>query len=145
KAGRYALQVLGRVPPGIRPPGAATLEAIEKNWEMRPVITVQFLDEASRQVGRVVLRDYATDAGDIGVPADARALCTVGAAQLARRPQPYSPVGPPWRLELLTRPNLLGFDALNLGVAGPGVAYGTSLAAPFAAGIAASCLTNVGR
>jgi hypothetical protein len=66
----------------------------------------------------------------------------VGAADLAERPEPYSAPGPPAGLELYVTPRLLTYDTLGLGVQGQGSAFGTSLAAPFAAGAAAALLSG---
>jgi hypothetical protein len=139
KAGRYALRVEGHVPKGIRPATVATLPAFQKIWELRPRIFIDFADDASRSAGRPVFLDYATDHGTIGMPADARSVITVGAANRAKKPQPYSATGPVMNLELLAKPNVLVFDKGLLGPEGA-TAYGTSLAAPYAAGLAARAL-----
>jgi hypothetical protein len=129
------LQIGGLVPGGIRPMGAARLEAIERDWELRPRFFVEATDEATRRKGRVLFGDYRNDAGGIGTPADSRTVWTVGAATLEGRPQPYSAQGSPPGVELLTKPDLLAYDAVRVtdGVS----VYGTGIAAPFAAGMIA--------
>jgi hypothetical protein len=129
------VQIGGLVPSGIRPMGAATLEAIERDWELRPRFFVEAADEATRRKGRILFGDYRNDAGGIGTPADSRAVWTVGAASLEGRPQPYSAQGSPPNAELLTKPDLLAYDAVRMA---DGVSvYGTGIAAPFAAGMMA--------
>jgi hypothetical protein len=139
RAGRYALRVEGKVPPGIRPVGVPKLPAFEKTWELKPRIFVEVQDDASRGAGRPVFLDYATDQGTIGMPADARRLLTVGAADRSKKPQPYSATGPVMNLDLLAKPNVFVYEQGRLGPEGA-AAYGTSLAAPYAAGLAARAL-----
>jgi hypothetical protein len=134
---RHVLRLLdGLAPSGIRPLGKAVLPAYEKTWELRPRLFVEAIDAASSRQGRPLFLDYATDRGTVGMPADSRSVVTVGAANLSKQPRPYSALGPPANLDLIVRPNLFAFDMLD--VAGPSVAYGTSLATPFAAGTAAT-------
>jgi hypothetical protein len=135
-------QVSGLVATGIRPAGTATLPALEKNWDFRPRFFVDVTDEPNRGLGRPVFLDFATDLGDIGVPADARTLITVGAADLQDRLAPYSAAGPPANLELFRKPNIFAYDSLRLGPEGAGGAYGPSISASFAAGLAASALSS---
>jgi subtilisin family serine protease len=139
RAGRYALSVEGKVPAGIRPAGVASLPAFEKRWELRPRLFIEAVDEASRSKGRPVFEDYATGEGSLGVPADARHVITVGAANGSNKPQPYSARGPAMNLDLLPKPDLLAYEDGRLGGEGA-VAYGTSLATPTAAGLAARAL-----
>jgi hypothetical protein len=139
QAGRYALRVEGRVPKGIRPEGVPRLPALEKTWELRPRILVEVDDDVSRGAGRPVFLDYATDQGTIGMPSDARRVITVGAADQSKKTQPYSATGPVMNLELLVKPNVLVYEEGRLGPEGA-TAYGTSLAAPYAAGLAARAL-----
>jgi hypothetical protein len=135
-AGRYALRLEGRVPRGIQPADAPALPALEKTWELRPRVFIEVVDDASRSQGRPVFLDYATDEGTLGMPADSRGVVTVGSADRRNKPLPYSATGPALNLELLTKPNVLISDDGRLGTEGA-VAYGTSLAAPYAAGLAA--------
>jgi len=129
------VRVAGLVPTGMLPMGAATLEGIDWNWELRMCFFVAATDEATRRKGRVLFGDYRNDAGGIGTPADSRAVWTVGAASLEGRPQPYSAQGSPPSVELLTKPDLLAYDAVRMA---DGVSvYGTGVAAPFAAGMMA--------
>lgn len=139
-AGRYALRVEGAVPPGTRPPSVPTLPMLTKFWELRPRIGVDVVDGASRLTGRPLFRDYVTELGNLGMPADAHAAITVGAVNQAGERQGYSTNGPPWGMELLTKPNVLVFDGLRLPSGREGEAFGADLAAPFAAGMAAVSL-----
>jgi hypothetical protein len=138
-SGRQGLGLLdGLAPTGIRPLGTATLPELEKNWELRTRLFVSAIDDKVGLQGRPVFADFATDLGTIGMPADARSLVTVGAAGFDNRPQPYSAKGPPAHLELVVSPQALAYDRLQLAAKPPGVAFGTSVATPFAAGLAAS-------
>ena len=65
----------------------------------------------------------------------------MGAADLSGKRQPYSAGGAPSNRELLTKPDILAYDELDLGIEDGRGAYGTSLAAPFAAGLAATALS----
>jgi hypothetical protein len=136
KAGRYALSVEGKVPRGIRPAGEPNLPALEKGWEMRPRFFLKAADDRSRARGRPVFLDFVSGAGSLGMPADARRVITVGAADRSGKPLPYSATGPAMNLDLLPKPNLLVLDDGRFGKEGA-AAYGTSLAAPAAAGLAA--------
>src|SRR5262249_21556293 len=91
------------------------------------------------------LESYFTNEGTVGLPADSRGAITVGAADLAGQAEPFSAPGPVMGLELFVKPNVLAYDGLGLGKGG-GAAYGTGLATPFAAGLAASTFSaGVGR
>ncbi len=164
KAGRYALRVerqvggrwvlaadpdsgasglaklTGLVPSGIRPRGSASLPAMEKTSEIRPRLFVEVTDPPSRGKGRPVFLDFATEHGSIGMPADAREVITIAAANLDDKSQPHSAAGQPANLELFPRP-ILAYDILDLGPDSGG-AFGTSLANSFAAGLAASLLSS---
>ncbi len=129
----------GLTPSGIRPLGVPTLPALEKNWELRPRIFVEVIDDANRLQGRAVLADFSTDVGSIGIPADARNVISVGAANLQNRPQPYSAFGTPAAMELAPRPWLYAYDELELAGGG---AFGTSIANAFAAGTTAALLSG---
>jgi subtilisin family serine protease len=141
QAGRYALRVEGKVPASIRPEGVPNLPASDKTWELRTRIFMEAIDDAARASGRPIFLDYATDEGTLGMPADSRTVLTVGAAGRANQSQPYSATGPAMNLELLPKPNLLVADDDRLGPDGA-VAYGTDLAAPFAAGLAGRSLAR---
>jgi hypothetical protein len=133
----------GLTPTGIRPLGAPTLPALEKQWELRTRIHVEILDDANRLQGRAAFADFATDAGSIGLPADARNVVSVGAASFKDRPQPYSAFGSPVQMELARRPWLYAYDELELAGGG---AFGTSIANAFAAGTTAAMMSgNVTR
>jgi hypothetical protein len=137
-AGRYAVRVEGRKPAGTRPAAVPTLPILEQTWELWPRLTVEVLDEPSRQAGRPVFLDYFTALGSLGAPADAQGVITVGAADATGNPQPYSTSGPPWNRDLLVKPDVLVFDGFRLGLAGVAEIYGSNLATPFAAGMAAA-------
>jgi hypothetical protein len=139
KTDRYTLrEVTGLAPTGIRPLDVATLPALEAHWQLTPGVFVEAVGGPAAGRGRPVFRDFATDAGTVGLPADGRRVVAVGAAGLDRRPEPYSAPGPPPGLGLFLTPRVLAFDALDLGTRGP--AFGTGLATPFAAGAAATLL-----
>ena len=123
QAGRYALRVSGTTPESIYPPGDSTLPFMRKHSEMRVRLFVSPL-EAS---GRAILHDYATAAGSLGMPADARTAITVGAADARNQRQPYSAGGAPFGLDLLAKPDILSYD----------LGEGTAESAAFAAGLAA--------
>jgi hypothetical protein len=167
KAGRYAIQVLRTLPThwlladdgrerpvlveltglassGIRPAGVPVLPALETQWDLTPRLFVEVLDSPPAGKGRVVLRDYSTTQGSIGLLADTRVLVSVGAAALAGTPQPYTTRGAPGTLSYVSRPNVLAYDALQLTPEGAGAAYGASVATPFSAGQAA-VLLGAGR
>jgi hypothetical protein len=123
QAGRYALRVEGRPPETTRPPGAPTLPSMQRYGELRLRLFVDTLGDT----GRAVFEDFATAAGSVGMPSDARAAITVGAADARNRPQPYSAGGPPFDLALLPKPDVLAYDDGG----------GTAEATCFAAGLAA--------
>jgi len=129
----------GLSPTGIRPLGAPTLPALEKDWELRLRVFVEVLDDANRVQGRAVLADFNTDTGSIGIPMDARNVISIGAAGLDQKPRPYSAYGSPMGMELSRRPWLYAYDELELAGGG---AYGTSIANAFAAGTAAAMMSG---
>ncbi|HMC66477.1 MAG TPA: hypothetical protein VKI65_16195, partial [Gemmataceae bacterium] len=130
--GRLALRVEGRQPQSTLPANRPALPGQEKAWELRPRIFVQALDEASRAAGRPVFLDYSPTAGGIAVPAEAHRVIAVGAADFSGKPQPANASGPAAGMELLVKPDLLAYDSGG----------GTSIAASFAAGVAASALSG---
>ena len=127
KAGRYAIRIIGEVPESIRPRGAPTLPGVKKFGDLKPRLFVQTLAGP----GRVVLRDYVTDAGTLGMPADSRHVLTIGAADRDGKATAYSANGSPFNVDLLCKPDLLAYDDEE----GP---RGTALAGAYAAGTAAS-------
>jgi hypothetical protein len=131
--------VEGLTPTGIRPLGVPTLPALEKNWELRPRLFVEVIDDANRVQGRAIFGDFSTQAGAIGLPADAGNVISVGAASLKNKPQPYSAFGSPSGMELARRPWLYAYDELELAGGG---AFGTSVANAFAAGTVAAMLSG---
>jgi hypothetical protein len=76
------------------------------------------------------------------MPADARAVLTVGAANESGRPRPTSAVGPVLNVSLLPKPDLRAYDAWHLDAGASKITDRASLAAPFAAGLAASVLSS---
>jgi hypothetical protein len=141
-AGRYAVRVEGPVPSGTRPAGMETIRALQQFWELWPRVFVEVLDGPSRLAGRAVFLDYATDLGASGMPADAKRLITVGAADAQGKPEPFSTYGPLLNRSLIVKPTVLAYDGMR-GIAGGEVEiYGASLSAPFAAGLTAAVLSE---
>ena len=130
----------GFSPSGIRPKGAASLPALDKTSEIRPRLFVEFTDPAWRSKGRPVFLDFATELGNIGMPADAREVISIAAANLDGKSESHSAAGQPANLEIFPRP-ILAYDTLDLGPDSGG-AFGASLANSFAAGLAASLLSS---
>jgi hypothetical protein len=123
QAGRYAVRVGGIAPDSIYPPGDPTLPFMRKHSDLHVRLFVSPLDAS----GRAIFHDYATAAGSLGMPADARTAIAVGAANADNKRQPYSAGGAPFGLELLSKPDLLSYDR----------GEGTAESAAFAAGLAA--------
>ncbi len=134
KAGRYAVRIEGRVPLGVEPRGAAVLPSARQFGELRPRLFVQTF--AGPAPGRVLLHSYWTDAGTIGMPADAHQVIAVGAVNDKRELQPYASRGPAQGMELLVKPDLLAYDN------GLDAVSGSGQAAAFAAGMAAVTLNG---
>jgi hypothetical protein len=84
--GRYAVRVEGRIPAGLRPTGEASLPSSGRMWELRPRLFVSQLDEHAG--GRPIFADYATESGDLGMPADSHEVIDVGAADFGGRSTP---------------------------------------------------------
>lgn len=116
-----------------RPSFAPSLPALDKTWELEPRIFIETLGPEGL-MGRVVFADFYTDAGTLGVPAEARGIWTVGAVEERGKKRPYSAEGPPAFSGLRMGPVLYAPDALQLGEAGHGGAFGTSVAASLTAG-----------
>lgn len=129
------------VPLGLQPLDTPILPILAQQWELYPRLYVEAAAGTEAGLGRPVWRDYATDSGTLGVPADGRALIAVGAAGFDNQRQPYSSSGPPANLPLYNTPRFLAYDHIGPGLAGTGPAFGASLAAPFAAGTAAVILS----
>ena len=140
-AGRYAVRVEGRAPTGIRPPEVPSLADQQTSWELRPRLFVDTIDPRSRAAGRPVFRDYVTALGSIGIPSDAHGVIAVGAAGLSGKLEPDSSRGAPYNADLLTKPDVLAYDAMGVA-AGGRQAYGSSIAAAFAAGSAAAAISG---
>ncbi|MFN4258343.1 MAG: hypothetical protein ACK4RK_03545 [Gemmataceae bacterium] len=136
--GRYIVQVEGQAPATTRPAGWETVPALQRVWELRPRLFVNVLDAANRSAGRPVFVDYAPAVANIGMPADAHQVITIGAARLDNKPEPATASGPPYNMELLIKPNLLAYDAVPPAAAD---APNTGRAASFAAGLTATALS----
>jgi hypothetical protein len=136
--GRYAVRIEGRMPQGNRPPGSASVPAIERGWELYPRIS---LDAISSTSGRPVFIDYLSDYGSLGMPADSGGAITVGAASLDGRPDLLSNRGAPLGRQLMRKPNAYG--PVSVGGAGSmGARFeGSSVAASYLAGAAAALLS----
>ncbi len=141
-AGRYAVRLEGRVPPGIRPPGVPSLPAQLQGWELKPRIHVEAVGPAATVTDRPLFLDYATDMGSLGVPADSDGVVTVGATDMNGNLQPYTTLGPPLSRWLLRKPNILVPDGLDLQIRSEQSSYGSDIAAPFAAGVSAAMLSS---
>jgi hypothetical protein len=134
--GRYAVRLEGRVPAVVRPPTVPTLQDQEVHWELRPRLFV----EAAEGTSRFAFSDYATAEGGVAVPADARSVLAVGAADANGKPRPTSAEGAGPGTELRRKPDLLAPDTFPT-IAG-GSTQGSDGAAAFAAGWAASLLSS---
>ncbi len=97
--------------------------------------------DAQGRSGRPVFTDFATDQGSIGIPADARSVITVGAADWQNQPRPYSAGGPLPFAGLAKKPAVLAYDGLHFDAANSGGALGSSIATSFAAGTVATLLS----
>lgn len=124
KPGRYAVFVEGKLAESLLAPGEAQLPSSRKVSEVRPRLFVQTLEGN----GRAIWSDFATSQSTMGMPADARIIVSVGAADQNDKPRPSSASGPPGNLGLLQKPDVLAYDEGG----------GTGEAASFAAGFAAS-------
>jgi hypothetical protein len=131
--GRYAVRLEGRVPSRVRPPTVPTLQSQEVRWELRPRLFV----EAADGKARFALADFSSPEGGVAVPADARSVYAVGAADASGKPRPYSAGGAGPGTALLTKPDLYAPDELPK-LADESPARGSALSASFAAGWAAS-------
>jgi hypothetical protein len=151
--GRFAVRVEGRVPTTNRP--GELSNPTHPPIEIRPRILVETVDAASRSKGRAVFQDFAGDPvwpranvatapvpelqyGGVGMPADARAVVTVGAADAEGHARFYSSVGAGPGRQLLMKPDVLGYDSFDLGNGRR--AAGSWAAAAFDGGLAACLL-----
>jgi hypothetical protein len=125
--GLYALRVEGRVPPTIRPPEVQTLPVGQVQWELRARF---FIRPAGREpiAFQPIFYDYATDQGEIGMPADSHRVISVGAA----RRDVFSSRGPAFGEALHVKPDVMAFET---------GADGAAISTSFAAGLAASTLS----
>jgi hypothetical protein len=127
RPGRYAVQIEGKLPASVFAPGENRLPINRQMGEVKPRLFVQTLEGA----GRAVWVDFVTEVGSLGMPADARQVVTVGAADRAGRPEEFSAAGPPLELALLVKPDVLAYDDNQ----------GTAQATAFAAGLLATAHT----
>ncbi len=119
-----------------------TLTKLEPKWELNMRLLVRAIDGPHAKEGRPVWKEFSTPEGTIGLPGDGRGLIPVGALNLDGKRQPYSSPGPPAGMDLLKSPRVFGFDALGIGDEGNGPAFGSGVATPFVAGMAASILSS---
>jgi hypothetical protein len=135
-AGRYAVMIQGQAPTSTRPANMPGLTTAQQIGELRPRVFVETLGGKGRAVLEFTSErgPGAGEAGALGTPADAHAVITVGSANPSGRAAAYSGPGPAFNLELLGKPDVLAYDQVE-------DARGTSLAASFAAGMAASALS----
>jgi hypothetical protein len=137
-AGRYALRVEGRIPERIRPAVAPELPVLRQRWELQPRLFVSAPDHAADRSARPVFLDYATDYGNLGMPADALAAWTVGAIDSTGKREAFAAGGPALGQVLHFKPELATFDRFQLGL---GSTSGSEMAAAFAAGVTAHALS----
>ena len=135
--GRYAVRLEGRVPTIVRPPTVPTLTSQTVQWELRPRLLIESADGR----GRFALADFASENGGVSVPADGRSVLAVGAADPSGKRRPYSAAGAGPQTLLLTKPDLIAFDALPSPAGAPAL-QGSSLAASWTAGWVARLLSN---
>jgi hypothetical protein len=135
-AGRYALRLEGLVPPTIRPAGTPTIPAQDRGWEPRVRL---FVEASGATNGRPVFADFVSELGGLGMPGDALAPRTVGAANAHGEAQPFSATGANSGRDMLAKPTFIAFDELPL--AGGISSGGTAVANGFAGGLAASMLS----
>lgn len=138
--GNYALRVEGNYPPDIKPPDVPNVPVNRRQFELRLRVFVEVIDGESRGLGRPIFLDFITQEGAITMPGDSRSLFTVGAVGLQNRMQPFSAYGPPFNLALLVKPTLLSYDSLEVSLLEPKGVPGTSIAAAYAGGLAATSL-----
>lgn len=140
-SGRYTLMVPGSKPIGIRPGGSIGVNEQDLQWDLRPRIFIQVLDDATRAKGRIVFGDYQTFLGGVAVPADGHNVIAVGAMQPSRKPQPFSAIGAGMAADLFVKPDVMTYDQLPRLGDGTGPARGSTLSAAFATGMGASLLS----
>jgi hypothetical protein len=135
--GRYAVRVEGKAPEFSLPRGVAGLPALQESIELNPRLVVESIDE-QLSPGRLVFGDYRVPGG-VGMPADSRSILTVGAASLDLKTRLSTSRGAGPATQLLDKPDVWAFDTLPLpGVEPVQSGFGTSAAAGFAGGLAAS-------
>jgi len=124
-----------------RPSWAPTLPNLEKRWELEPRIFVETLTPLGA-TGRIVFAEAATDAGTLGIPAEARGMVVVGAIDEKGRKELFSAEGPPAFAALGAGPTLYAPDRLQLAPKGQGITFGSTNSASLAAGWLAAAFTD---
>ncbi|MGF1582966.1 MAG: S8/S53 family peptidase [Gemmataceae bacterium] len=119
-----------------------TLPKIERQWELNVRLHVRAIDGPHAKKGRPIWQHYSTPLGTIGVPGDGQGSIPVGAVDLEGKPQDYSSPGPPVGMDLVKSPRVFGFDSIGIDGKGTGPAFGSNMATPFVAGMAASILSS---
>lgn len=136
-SGRYAVRIEGSAPPGIRPPNAPSIPALERSWELWPRLLVSTANPTSPVEGGPVLLDYAHAGGAVATPADASTVVAVAAAPPGHTPLWWSAMD----RALLRKPDLVGPGMVGGPATGRLRAFGGGVAASFAAGWAATLLS----
>jgi hypothetical protein len=138
--GRYAVRLEGRIPDRIRPNNAPELPALRRGWELYPRLFISAAESTADPPGRAIFWDYATDLGNLGMPADAQSVLSVAGIDSSGQRELSASGGPALGQVLHSKPDLVMFDRLQLGHAGNGSSSGSGIAAAFAAGAAARAL-----
>lgn len=121
--GRYGVMIEGAIPPYDSPPGEAMTPASRRSLEIRPRL---FIDAPGAE-SRPIFADLPSDTAAFGMPADARQVLTVGAADANGDARTDGDQGSPYGASLVRRPDLLAYGL-----------HGSGDAACFAAGMAAT-------
>ena len=87
KPGRYAVAIEGKLPGSTQAPGEVSLPGTKKFGELNVRLFAHTLEGA----GRATWSDYATKTATLGMPADARRVIAVGAADAGNRIRPAAP------------------------------------------------------
>jgi hypothetical protein len=135
--GRYALRIEGHVPERIRPVGAPDLQALRRVWELYPRLFISAGATTANPTARPIFFDYATDLGNLGMPADAQSILSVGGVDLSGQREVFASSGPALGEMLHAKPDLVMVDRFLLGNAS---AAGSAVATAFTAGAVADAL-----
>ena len=93
KPGRYAVRIEGFAPASTRPVDEPSIPAARKTFELRPRLFV----ETREGPGRVLLHDFTTTEGAMGMPADSRNVITVARPTVKAGPNHIA-----WQVRRLT-------------------------------------------